>query len=112
LPLGEKSNKVLVMENLTRSQSADLEFSDPSALLGLVRSTWYDLLDFEPDDDLGFFDCGGDSHRLFVLIERLAKSSGLRLKTVDVIKADTISGQAELLARLQQAQREESPDGA
>ncbi|MGW0770434.1 phosphopantetheine-binding protein [Streptomyces sp. NPDC002676] len=100
------------MENLTRSQTADLEAGDPSDFLVLVRSMWQDLLDFEPDDDLGFFDCGGDSHRLFILIERLAKASGLKLKTVDVIKADTIAGQAELLARLRRAQLEESPDGS
>ncbi|MFE2111542.1 phosphopantetheine-binding protein [Kitasatospora sp. NPDC059463] len=98
------------MENLP-SQSADHEFSDPSDLLGLVRSTWREILDFEPDDDIGFFECGGDSHRLFVLIELLSKAGGVRLKTLDVIQADTISGQADLLARMRQASGE-SPDGA
>jgi aryl carrier-like protein len=100
------------MENLTRSQSADSDFSDPSDLLDLVRSTWQEILDFEPEDDIGFFDCGGDSHRLFVLVERLSRASGLKLRTVDVIKADTVSGQADLLARTRRARLEESPDGS
>lgn len=101
------------MENQTHSQAADQDFNDPTDLTGLVRSVWREILDFDPDDDdIGFFESGGDSHQLFVLIERLSKASGLKLKTVDVMNADTISGQADLLARVKRAQAEESPDGS
>ncbi|MFF9765924.1 acyl carrier protein [Streptomyces sp. NPDC053086] len=100
------------MEDSTRSPSAGQEPRDPSDLLGLVRSAWQEILNFEPDsDDLGFFDCGGDSHLLFVLVERLSKIGGLKLKTIDVIDADTVRGQADLLARMKRAQLEESLDG-
>ncbi|MEV7612160.1 phosphopantetheine-binding protein [Streptomyces sp. NPDC089799] len=99
------------MENLP-SQSISHEFGDPSDVIGLVRSIWRDILDFEPDDDIGFFDCGGDSHRLFVLVEHLSKAGGVRLKTLDVIRADTVSGQAELLARMRRARPEESTHGS
>lgn len=101
------------MEISPRPQSADLDFSDQSALLGLVRSTWRDILDFDPDDDeTGFFDSGGDSHLLFVLVDRLSKLSGLKLKTIDVIDADTVSGQAALLARTKRAQPQEAADAS
>ena len=101
------------MADSPRSQSAEQDFSDPSDLLDLVRSTWRDVLDFDPDDDdIGFFDCGGDSHLLFVLIDRLSKNSGLKLKTIDVINADTISGQADLIVRVKRAQLEEASDAA
>lgn len=100
------------MENSTRSQSADQELNDPSDFLRLVRSAWHDILDFDPDDDnIGFFDCGGDSLLLFVLIDRLSKISGVKLKTLDVISADTISGHADLLVRMKRAWLEESLDG-
>lgn len=101
------------MEISPRSQSADQDFGDPSDFLRLVRSTWRDVLDFDvDDDDTGFFESGGDSQLLFVLIDRLAKSSGLKLKTIEVINADTVNGHADLLVRLKRAQLEESADGS
>ncbi|HEV2641041.1 MAG TPA: acyl carrier protein [Actinocrinis sp.] len=99
------------MLNSTPSQPADQESGDPDDLSSLVRSAWADILDFDPDDeDTGFFESGGDSHLLFVLVERLARTSGLKVKTIDVLKADTIRGQADLLRRLRQTRPEESPD--
>src|SRR3954452_10363527 len=107
------SEKVHTLENSPGSQPTDLDFGDPSDLVGLVRSVWRDTLDFEPDDDdTGFFDSGGDSHLLFVLIDRLSKISGLKLKALDVLQADTISGQADLLVRMKRARLEESVDGS
>ena len=101
------------MESSPRSHSADLGFSGTSDVLGLVRSVWQDVLNFEPDDDdTGFFDSGGDSHLLFVLVDRLSKASDLKLKTIDVLKADTVSGQADLLIRMNRTQREKSADGS
>ncbi|MET7467457.1 phosphopantetheine-binding protein [Micromonospora sp. NPDC005686] len=106
----DESKKVQTMESSPRSHSADLDFSGSTDVLELVRSVWRDVLDFEPDDDIGFFDSGGDSHLLFVLVDRLSKASGQKLKTIEVLKADTVSGQADLLIRLRQAQPENSTD--
>lgn len=101
------------MERSTSSQSADQDLQDPPDLLGLVRSAWQDSLNFDPeDDDIGFFDSGGDSHLLFVLVERLSELSGMKFKTMDVMKADTIRGHAELLARMKRAQQGEPADGS
>jgi len=103
---------VPALVNIPESQPADQDFPDVSDLLGTVRSAWRETLDFEPDDDeTGFFDSGGDSHLLFVLVDRLTRVSGLKVKTLDVLKADTIRGQAELLARVRREQRTESADG-
>lgn len=101
------------MENTTGSQSADQDFGDPSDLLDLVRSAWQDTLEFDPEDDhAGFFDSGGDSHQLFVLIERLSRTGGVRLGTTDVIDADTISGMADLIVRTRRAKLQEPADGS
>jgi hypothetical protein len=59
-----------------------------------------------------FFESGGDSFLLFALIERLTKVSGLTLKTMDVIHADSVRGQAALLARVMRGQRDEPVNDA
>lgn len=100
------------MEISPRPQSGEQTLSNSSNTLDLVRSVWQDVLDFDPDDDTGFFDSGGDSHLLFVLVDRLSKTSGLKLKTIDVLKADTISGQAALLRRLKRMHTLDSPDAS
>jgi hypothetical protein len=80
-----------------------------SDLIGLVRSAWRDTLGYDtPDDDTSFFDAGGDSFVLISLIEKIAKSSGLTLKAVDVLRAPTIRKQAALLARLRDDARGEA----
>jgi aryl carrier-like protein len=72
---------------------------DPTARLELVRSVWREVLaSAEIDDDISFFDAGGDSLRLVILVERLSQVSGRTLRTVDLFRAGTIRGQADLLA--------------
>jgi aryl carrier-like protein len=72
---------------------------DPDARLELVRSIWREVLATDDiGDDVSFFDAGGDSLRLVVLVERLSQVSGRALRTVDLFRAGTIAGQADLLA--------------
>ncbi|MEV4604246.1 condensation domain-containing protein [Amycolatopsis sp. NPDC049253] len=83
--------------NQPSTNQADL--ADPATRLGLVRSIWREVLDTEHvDDDVSFFDAGGDSLRLVILVERLSQESGRALRTVDLFRAGTVRGQAELLA--------------
>ncbi|MGW3963675.1 condensation domain-containing protein [Amycolatopsis sp. NPDC005003] len=75
------------------------ELDDPAARLGLVRTIWQEVLKTDDvGDDVSFFDAGGDSLRLVVLVERLSQASGRMLRTVDLFRAGTVRGQAELLA--------------
>lgn len=87
-------------ENVLNQASVNpAELDDPAARLGLVRSIWQEVLKTEHvEDDVSFFDAGGDSLRLVVLVERLSQASGRMLRTVDLFRAGTIAGQAELLA--------------
>jgi aryl carrier-like protein len=72
---------------------------DPAARLDVVRSVWREVLDIaEVADDATFFDLGGDSLRLVILVERLNQVTGRKLKTVDLFRAGTVRGHAELLA--------------
>lgn len=82
--------------------------TDHSRLLGLVRSAWRDTLGYDtPDEDTSFFDAGGDSFVLISLIGKIAQSSGLTLKAVDVLRAPTMRKQAALLAQLMDDDRGE-----
>jgi aryl carrier-like protein len=75
------------------------ELDNPAARLDLVRSIWQEVLKTDQvGDDVSFFDAGGDSLRLVVLVERLSQASGRMLRTVDLFRAGTVRGQAELLA--------------
>lgn len=75
--------------------------ADEGELLTLVREAWRDTLGVETrDDDTGFFDAGGDSLLLLALVESLNEASGLRLRTLDLYRAATIRGQANLLLGL------------
>jgi len=87
-------------ENVLNQPSASqADLDDPVARLDLVRSIWQEVLKTEQvDDDVSFFDAGGDSLRLVVLVERLSQVSGRALRTVDLFRAGTVRGQAELLA--------------
>ena len=87
-------------ENVLNQPSANqTDLNDPAARLGLVRSIWQEVLKTEHvDDDVSFFDAGGDSLRLVILVERLSQASGRPLRTVDLFRAGTVRGQAELLA--------------
>ena|SRR5712691_4305547 len=101
------------MKSSTSSQRPDKDLQDPSDLIDLVRSAWRHTLVSDPaDDDTGFFDAGGDSFLLFALIGHIAEASGVTLKTIDVVRADSVRGQSALLARVMTDQREEPVSGA
>lgn len=81
-------------------RSTQLDLSDASVRLELVRSAWREILGIdEIDDETGFFEAGGDSLLLVALVEQLSKVSGCVLKTMDVFRAASIGGQAALLDR-------------
>lgn len=72
--------------------------NDPTARLELVRSIWREVLATdEVGDDVSFFDAGGDSMRLVILVERLSQASGRAIRTADLFRAGTVRGQADLL---------------
>ncbi|MFI5756567.1 condensation domain-containing protein [Streptomyces sp. NPDC051569] len=76
-----------------------INLDDPAERLELVRSIWREVLESdEIDDDVSFFESGGDSLLLVLLVERLSQASGRALRTVDLFRSATVSGQAELLA--------------
>jgi hypothetical protein len=86
-------------ENPVLDPSSDIDLSDPSVRLEVVRSAWQEVLGTtEIDDDTGFFDVGGDSLLLVALVEQLSKASGRMLKTMEVFRAGCIQNQAALLA--------------
>jgi glutamate racemase len=65
-----------------------------------VRSIWCDVLDVnDVEDDVAFFDAGGNSMLVVALVEKLSDASGRMLKTRDVLRAPSIKAQAELLAQ-------------
>ncbi|WP_225447035.1 phosphopantetheine-binding protein [Streptacidiphilus sp. PB12-B1b] len=79
--------------------------SDEAALdggsdrLDLVRSLWREVLGLdEIADDVNFFEVGGDSLLLVALVERIRQLTGVPVKTMDVLRAGTVRGQAGLLA--------------
>jgi hypothetical protein len=101
------------MEGSAGSKYADTDVQDPPELIDLVRSVWRDTFESDPgDDDTGFFEAGGDSFLLFVLIRNLSEASGLAVKTIDIVRADSIRGQAALLARAMREKGEEPVSGA
>ncbi|MCX4725059.1 phosphopantetheine-binding protein [Streptomyces sp. NBC_01306] len=70
--------------------------------LELLRTLWREVLEIkEVADDVNFFDAGGDSLRLVALVERIRLGTGLRVRTMDVLQAATVRGQADLLAGLE-----------
>jgi acyl carrier protein len=80
-------------------QAPDVNLRDPDERLELVRSVWREVLAVEEvSDDATFFDLGGDSLRLVVLVERLNQRTGRALRTIDLFRAGTVRGHAELLA--------------
>jgi aryl carrier-like protein len=76
----------------------DVDLDDPNARLDAVRAAWREVLGIEDvADDTTFFDAGGDSIRLVVLVERLNEATGCALRTIDLFRAGTVRGHAELL---------------
>jgi hypothetical protein len=65
----------------------------------LIRSLWREILGLdEVGDDVNFFAAGGDSLLLVALVEWIRRETGQPVKTMDVLRAGTVRGQAELLA--------------
>ncbi|MEV6309489.1 condensation domain-containing protein [Streptomyces sp. NPDC051840] len=87
-------------EETVLEQSVDaIDLDDPAQRLDLVRSIWQEVLQSDDfDDDVSFFESGGDSLLLVMLVERLSQASGRMLRTVDLFRSATVSGQADLLA--------------
>jgi aryl carrier-like protein len=68
-------------------------------LLDDVRTAWAEVLDTrEVPDDVNFFDVGGDSILLIVLLERLNALTGRDLEPPDLFQHSTVRAQAALLA--------------
>ncbi|GAA2044116.1 hypothetical protein GCM10009839_54510 [Catenulispora yoronensis] len=69
------------------------------AELADIRALWAEVLDREVvSDDTNFFEAGGDSLLLVALVELIRESSGVAVRTIDVLRAATVRGQAELVA--------------
>ena len=68
-------------------------------LLDGVRAAWAEVLDTpEVPDDVNFFDAGGDSILLIVLLDRLNALTGRALEPPDLFQHSTVRAQAALLA--------------
>jgi aryl carrier-like protein len=68
-------------------------------LLDDVRKAWAEVLDTaDVPTDVGFFDVGGDSILLIVLLERLNALTGRDLEPPDLFQHSTVRAQAALLA--------------
>ncbi|WCD86983.1 Linear gramicidin synthase subunit D [Streptomyces xanthophaeus] len=86
-------------ETVTDTSTEAVDLSTPEARIALVRSLWQEVLKTdEVADDVSFFDVGGDSLLLIVLVERMTQASGRSVKTMDIFRAGTVRGHAELLA--------------
>lgn len=92
--------------------NVDGNLDDPAGRLEIVRTVWREVLDLEDvADDTSFFDAGGDSLRLVILVERLNEATGRALKTIDLFRAGTVRGHAELLATSAAAAPARAPGG-
>ncbi|RAG87125.1 acyl carrier protein [Streptacidiphilus pinicola] len=69
--------------------------------IALVRSLWAEVLETADTEsvpqDTNFFDAGGDSLLLVALVERIRQATGVPVRTMDVLRAGTVRGQAALL---------------
>lgn len=92
-------------ETVLKPVTEALDLDDPAVRLELVRGVWSEVLDNkEFGDDVSFFDAGGDSLRLVVLVEKLREVSGRMVKTVDLFRAGTVRGHSDLLVNAEKKQ--------
>jgi glutamate racemase len=88
-----------VEDPVLEPSSTEINLDDPCARLELVRSVWREVLRIdEVDDNVGFFDAGGNSLLLVALVELLSKAAGRTFKAMEIFRAGSIAGQAALLA--------------
>lgn len=67
--------------------------------LEMMRALWGDILGLATvPDDTNFYDLGGDSLLLITLVERIRQSTGVAVRAIDVLRAGTVRGHAQLLA--------------
>lgn len=72
--------------------------TDPAATTEGVRQAWAEVLDRATvPDDVNFFELGGDSLLLIVLLERLNAMTGRDLEAADLFQHSTVRAQVELL---------------
>ncbi|WP_084729577.1 condensation domain-containing protein [Streptacidiphilus neutrinimicus] len=89
----------IVLEESTTLTAPAVDLDDPAARLELVRSIWREVLDTDDvADDVSFFESGGDSLLLVLLVERLGQASGREVRTMDLFRSPTVSAQAGLIA--------------
>lgn len=95
------------------TEQAKIDLSTPETRIGFVRSLWQEVLGTdEIGEDVGFFDAGGDSLLLVVLVERMSQASGRLIKTMELFRAGTVRGHAELLAVRQDGSSSPSAGGS
>ncbi|MFC1232969.1 MULTISPECIES: condensation domain-containing protein [Streptomyces] len=88
-----------VLEESATPAAAPADLDDPAGRLALVRSVWSEILGTDEfADDVSFFESGGDSLLLVLLVERLGQASGREVRTMDLFRSPTVGGQAELIA--------------
>ena len=72
--------------------------------LAAMRALWAEVTGRPViSDDTNFFQAGGDSLLLVALVERIRQETGVAVRTIDVLRAATVRGQAELVAGLRAA---------
>jgi aryl carrier-like protein len=70
-------------------------------LVAQVRQAWAEVLDTTADAvplDVNFFDAGGNSMLLVMLIDVLNETGGGQVEAVDLFQHSTVTAQANLLA--------------
>ncbi|GID90936.1 acyl carrier protein [Amorphoplanes digitatis] len=78
--------------------SDEIAVRDGAGRIELVRELWLEVLGLdEVADDVNFFEVGGDSLRLVALVERIRARAGQPVRTMDVLRANTVRAQAELI---------------
>ncbi|WP_051831597.1 non-ribosomal peptide synthetase [Streptomyces violens] len=81
--------------------------ADPAALTEAIGAAWRDVLDVPAVPyDVNFFDAGGDSLLLIVLLDQLSGLTDRELDAADLFQHSTVHAQAALLAGA------DGPDGA
>lgn len=102
--LASLPEKTVLEQSVHPAAAPDL--SDPASRLELVRSLWREVLETDDImDDVSFFESGGDSLLLVLLVERLGQASGRSVRTMDLFRSPTVIGQAELIADSVEAAR-------
>ncbi|RSM46442.1 hypothetical protein DMA12_11735 [Amycolatopsis balhimycina DSM 5908] len=84
---------------LVRSLEATVPEPSTSDLVDVVRKAWADVLArADVDTETSFFDAGGTSLLLIMLLDRLAPLTARELTVADLFRCNTVSSQARLLA--------------